>query len=95
MATSRAAAKFGICMDLSSYSTIALEDVIKEEKGNPYAIQMCELRDRSLTLQILERAESMCVPTQAQARGILTIYRGGLQGTVPVCRCACPRSSVE
>ena len=60
MATSRAAAKFGICMCLSSYSTYALEDVIKEENGNPYAIQMCVLRDRSITLQLLERAEGMC-----------------------------------
>ncbi|PLB55242.1 FMN-dependent alpha-hydroxy acid dehydrogenase [Aspergillus steynii IBT 23096] len=57
LATSRAAAKFGICMGLSSYSTYALEEVIKEGNGNPYAIQMCVLRDRSLTLQLLERAE--------------------------------------
>ncbi|KAJ0421723.1 FMN-dependent alpha-hydroxy acid dehydrogenase [Aspergillus carlsbadensis] len=57
LATSRAAANFGICMGLSSYSTTSLEDVILEGQGNPYAIQMCVLRDRSLTLQLLERAE--------------------------------------
>ncbi|KAL3447320.1 FMN-dependent dehydrogenase family protein [Aspergillus insuetus] len=49
LATSRAAAKFGICIGLSSYSTTSLEDVILEGQGNPYAIQMCVLRDRSLT----------------------------------------------
>jgi (S)-2-hydroxy-acid oxidase len=58
LATSRAAAKFGLCMGLSSYSTYALEDVITAEQGNPYAIQMCVLRDRSITQQLLERAES-------------------------------------
>ncbi|KAL3462648.1 hypothetical protein BJX64DRAFT_276989 [Aspergillus heterothallicus] len=58
LATSRAAAKFGICMGLSSYSTYALEDVIREGQENPYMIQMCVLRDQSLTLQLLERAES-------------------------------------
>ncbi|PWY96175.1 FMN-dependent dehydrogenase family protein [Aspergillus sclerotioniger CBS 115572] len=57
LATSRAAAKFGICMGLSSYSTCSLEDVALQGCGNPYAIQMCVLRDRSLTLQLLERAE--------------------------------------
>ncbi|PIG82805.1 hypothetical protein AARAC_003107 [Aspergillus arachidicola] len=53
----RECAKFKICMGLSSYSTYALEDVILEGQGTPYAIQMCVLRDRSLTLQLLERAE--------------------------------------
>jgi (S)-2-hydroxy-acid oxidase len=63
LATSRAAAKFGICMGLSSYSTTSLEDVILKGQGNPYAFQMCVLRDRSLTLQLLERAESMSYKT--------------------------------
>lgn len=67
LATSRAAAKFGICMGLSSYSTYSLEDVILEAQGNPYAIQMCVLRDRSLTLQLLDRAESMPPETQVHA----------------------------
>ncbi|KAL4786869.1 FMN-dependent dehydrogenase [Aspergillus varians] len=57
VATSRAAAKFGICMGLSSYSNYPLEDVGAQGLDNPYAIQMCVLRDRSITLQLLERAE--------------------------------------
>ncbi|GKZ85136.1 hypothetical protein AnigIFM56816_010902 [Aspergillus niger] len=57
LATSRAAAKFGICMGLSSYSTTSLEDVASQGCGNPYAMQMCVLKDRSITLQLLERAE--------------------------------------
>ncbi|KAL2827319.1 FMN-dependent dehydrogenase [Aspergillus cavernicola] len=57
LATSRAAAKFGICMGLSSYSNYSLEDVGAQGLGNPYAIQMCVLKDRSLTLQLLKRAE--------------------------------------
>ncbi|BCS21676.1 alpha-hydroxy acid oxidase [Aspergillus puulaauensis] len=57
VATSRAAAKFGICMGLSSYSNYSLEDVGTQGLGNPYVIQMCVLRDRSITLQLLKRAE--------------------------------------
>ncbi|PYH96499.1 FMN-dependent dehydrogenase [Aspergillus ellipticus CBS 707.79] len=57
LATSRAAAKHGICMTLSSYSNASLEDVASQGCGNPYAMQMCVLKDRSLTLQLLERAE--------------------------------------
>ena len=58
LATSRAAAKFGICMGLSSYSNYSLEDVAAQGMGNPYVMQMCVLRDRSITLQLLQRAES-------------------------------------
>lgn len=57
LGTSRAAAKMGICMGLSSYATESLEDVIAQGKGNPYMMQMCVLRDRPTMLQILERAE--------------------------------------
>ncbi|KAL4750641.1 hypothetical protein BDW72DRAFT_213262 [Aspergillus terricola var. indicus] len=57
LATSRAAAKFGICMGLSSYSNYSLEDVAAQGIGNPYVMQMCVLRDRSITLQLLQRAE--------------------------------------
>lgn len=56
---SRAAAKYGICMGLSSYSNYSLEDVVGQGSGNPYVMQMCVLRDRSITVQLLERAESM------------------------------------
>ncbi|KAF4898092.1 Oxidase FUB9 [Colletotrichum fructicola] len=58
IATSRAAAKMGICMGLSSYATASLEDVISQGAGNPYVMQMCILKDRSITLQILQRAEA-------------------------------------
>lgn len=57
LATSRAAAKFGICMGLSSYATESIENVAAQGLGNPYAMQFCVLRDRSITLQIVERAE--------------------------------------
>lgn len=59
LATSRAAAKYGLCMGLSSYSNYPLEDVAAQGTGNPYVMQMCVLRDRALTIQLLERAESM------------------------------------
>lgn len=57
IATSRAAAKMGIAMGLSSYATSSMEDVAAEGLGNPYAMQLCVLRDRETTLQILKRAE--------------------------------------
>jgi (S)-2-hydroxy-acid oxidase len=46
-------------MGLSSYATYPLEDVIAQGLDNPYAMQMCVLKDRSITIQLLERAESM------------------------------------
>ncbi|KZF19528.1 FMN-dependent dehydrogenase [Xylona heveae TC161] len=58
IATSRAAAKAGISMCLSSYSTTSLEDVAAQGSGNPYMIQMCVLKDRNITLQLLKRAEA-------------------------------------
>jgi (S)-2-hydroxy-acid oxidase len=61
LATSRAAAKYGLCMGLSSYSNYALEDVAAQGAGNPYFMQMCVLRDRAITIQLLERAESMSI----------------------------------
>ncbi|KAH0042784.1 FMN-dependent dehydrogenase, partial [Aureobasidium melanogenum] len=57
VATSRAAASQGICMGLSSYSTISLEDVAAQGEGNPYFVQICVLKDRRTTLQLLKRAE--------------------------------------
>ncbi|KND86499.1 Hydroxyacid oxidase 1 [Tolypocladium ophioglossoides CBS 100239] len=57
LGVSRAAAKMKICMALSSYATESLENVAAEGKGNPYAMQLCVLRDRPTTIQILERAE--------------------------------------
>jgi (S)-2-hydroxy-acid oxidase len=57
IATSRAAAKFGICMGLSSYATESIKNVAAQRLGNPYAMQFCVLRNRSTTLQIITRAE--------------------------------------
>lgn len=62
LATSRAASKFGLCMGLSSYSNYSLEDVAEQGCGNPYVMQMCVLRDRSITIQLLQRAESTYIP---------------------------------
>ncbi|CAG9988779.1 unnamed protein product [Clonostachys byssicola] len=58
LATSRAAADAGICMALSAYATCSLEDVIAQGKGNPYFMQFSILKNRSITRQILQRAES-------------------------------------
>ncbi|KAJ2997437.1 hypothetical protein NUW58_g659 [Xylaria curta] len=57
-ATSRAAAKFNIPMGLSSYATESLENVRAQGLGNPYIIQLCVLRDRETSLQMLRRAEA-------------------------------------
>ncbi|CAD0083641.1 unnamed protein product, partial [Aureobasidium vineae] len=57
VATSKAAASQGICMGLSSYSTTSLEDVATHGAGNPYFVQICVLKDRRTTLQLLQRAE--------------------------------------
>lgn len=59
VATSRAAAATGIPMALSAYATCSLEDVISEAKGNPYIMQFSILKNRDISRQILERAESM------------------------------------
>ncbi|RAH52451.1 FMN-dependent dehydrogenase family protein [Aspergillus piperis CBS 112811] len=56
--TSKVAAEANICMALSSHATCSLEDVIAEGSGNPYMIQFIILKDRNITRQLLERAES-------------------------------------
>ncbi|KAJ4241532.1 hypothetical protein NW757_012231 [Fusarium falciforme] len=58
LATSRAAATYGLCMCLSSYSTESLENVAAQGVGNPYVMQVCMLRDQQTMVQILERAEA-------------------------------------
>lgn len=58
IATSRAAAKYGLCMGLSTYSTSSLEDVAAQGNGNPFALQLSALRDRRTTLRMIKRAES-------------------------------------
>ncbi|KAF1925600.1 uncharacterized protein M421DRAFT_240330 [Didymella exigua CBS 183.55] len=57
LATSRAAANAGILMVLSPYATTSLEDVIAQGTGNPYMMQMCIVKDRNITMQLLRRAE--------------------------------------
>lgn len=57
LATSRAAARYGLAMGLSSYSTESLEDVIAQGRSNPYAMQICVLRDRQVIEQLIRRAE--------------------------------------
>ena len=57
LATSRAAATMGLSMCLSSYSNTSLEDVKLQGKDNPYMIQMCVVKDRNVTKQLLQRAE--------------------------------------
>lgn len=58
LATSRAAANHNVAMALSSYSTESMENVKAQGASNPYAMQLCVLRDRYTTKQILERAEA-------------------------------------
>ncbi|EXJ82091.1 (S)-2-hydroxy-acid oxidase [Capronia coronata CBS 617.96] len=57
-ATSRAAAKMGIPMGLSTYSTVSLEDVRREGGDNPYAFQLSILKDRQTSLAWIKRAEA-------------------------------------
>ncbi|KAH8883207.1 S-2-hydroxy-acid oxidase [Thozetella sp. PMI_491] len=57
-ATSRGAAARGIPMGLSTYSTVSLEDVIKEGGSNPYAFQLSILKDRQTSLNWIKRAEA-------------------------------------
>ena len=57
LATSRAAAKKGIPMCLSTYATTRMEDVIAQGAGNPYAKQVSFLKDRRVTERIIKRAE--------------------------------------
>lgn len=68
LATSRAAAKAGICMGLSSYATESIEDVGAQGLGNPYVMQVCVVKDRSVTLQILQRAEGELASFHARRR---------------------------
>lgn len=57
IATSRGAAMNNIPMALSTYTSKSLEDVIKEGKGNPYMMHICFFKDRTKTLEIIQRAE--------------------------------------
>jgi len=59
VATSRAAAKFGVCMALSMYATASIEDVTAQARHNPYVVHLGGLRDRGNAKQLLRRAEGM------------------------------------
>ena len=62
-ATSRAAASQNVAMGLSSYATESLEDVRAAGGSNPYAMQLCVLRDRETSHQLIRRAEGKrCSP---------------------------------
>ena len=62
LATSRAASSLRVPMALSSYATTSLEEVKAQGADIPYMIQMCIVKDRNITLQLLERAESEQIP---------------------------------
>lgn len=59
VATSRAAANMNVAMGLSTYSNKSMEDVLAEGKGNPYAFQVTLVKDKSLVVRMIQRAESM------------------------------------
>lgn len=58
IAVSRAAASKGLSMVLATHSTMSLEDVAMQGKGNPYAIHLLMLKDREMMEELLRRAES-------------------------------------
>lgn len=103
LATSRAAAKNGICMGLSSYATESLENVAAQGTGNPYVMQMCVLKDREITLQLLRRAEGKTAPLSllmlCEIRRwwliLPELYSCGLQGAIPLRRCPRARSTPQ
>ena len=57
-ATSRAAAATNLPMCLSSYSNTTLEDVKRQGSENPYMMQICIVKNRNVTLQLLKRAQA-------------------------------------
>lgn len=62
IATSRAAAKAGVPMGLSSFSTSAMEDVVKQGEGKiGYAIQLYVFQNRKTSEALVRRAESKSI----------------------------------
>lgn len=57
LATSRAAAANNIPMCLSTWSTSSLEDVVAQNLGNPYVMQVTFLRNLDVTQMVIRRAE--------------------------------------
>lgn len=64
LATSRIAAKYGLCMALSSYATESIENVGSQGNGNPYVLQLSMVRDRPTTTQMLQRAEGESISSK-------------------------------
>ncbi|RHZ54865.1 uncharacterized protein CDV56_107516 [Aspergillus thermomutatus] len=52
LAASRAAAKYAICMGLSSYSNYSLEDVAAQGTGNPYVMQIAGYKALFLSVDV-------------------------------------------
>ncbi|KAJ5536133.1 FMN-dependent dehydrogenase [Penicillium frequentans] len=70
IATSKATATLNIPMCLSNYSTKPLEDVIANSSGNPYAMQMSLLKNKTAMIKLLKRAEGV-YPTPAGFKAVL------------------------
>lgn len=59
VATSRAAAAVGVAMGLSSFSTSAMEDVVRQGAGSiDYAMQLYVFQNRQTSEALVRRAES-------------------------------------
>lgn len=58
LATSRACAKMGINMGISSYSNYPIDEVIKNGQGKvSYAMQLYTMKDREIEERIIQKAE--------------------------------------
>lgn len=58
VATSKAAAKYGIAMGLSSWATTSIEEVLSHGLGNPYAMQVTIMKELSISTSTIKRAAS-------------------------------------
>ncbi|KAH0040013.1 FMN-dependent dehydrogenase, partial [Aureobasidium melanogenum] len=62
VATSKAAAKYGIAMGLSSWATTSIEDVLSHGLGNPYAMQVTIMKELSISTSTIKRAAKLRYP---------------------------------
>lgn len=86
--TSRAAAKVGAPMLLSTYSTMSMEDVIAEGTGNPYAFQITMVKDRTKTREMIKRAEGgYCECREGVFDAVLTKVDAGYKAIVLTVDC--------
>ena len=72
--TSRAAAKAGISMALSTYATASVEEVIAQGQGNPYAFQMSLYNNREATEKLLRRAEGRSKSSQSSIWRLVSAF---------------------